>query len=190
MKIVPRCVAIAMVSLVVTAFSHAQSPGEKDTLAAAKLSPTELHQILDAVEQSAYDTPDSWDDELRAKRVDLGESPGIVLQGRKLLCGATGNCQLFVFRKVNDKWVSLFAGSEVPVVEGFRFGPGVTHGIKDLTVSSNSSAESSERITYKFDGQLYRAGASVKVIGQNGMSSSVISVDCTRSSAGAGLRWS
>jgi hypothetical protein len=73
--------------------------GAKDTFAAARLSAKEIREIVAEVEQSAYDTPDSWESELRVQRVDLGACPGIIVQGSKLLCGGTGNCQTWVFRK-------------------------------------------------------------------------------------------
>jgi hypothetical protein len=157
MKVAASLACAAMLLLALPAASQPQSLGDKDTLAAAQLSAKELRRILEAIEQSAYDTPDSWTKELRARRVDLGASPGIVLQGTKLLCGGTGNCQLFIFRKVNDQWVSLFGRDEAPLAESFEFGPGVTHGIKDLTLATNSSAQSTQRIKYKFDGQIYRS---------------------------------
>ena len=147
----------AMLLFACLAFSQTQSHGPKDTLAAAQLSPKETRQIISAVEQSAYDTPDSWSSELRAKRIDLGNSQGLVLQGSNLLCGGTGNCQLFVFRKVKDTWVSLFEVEHAPLAESFQFGPGTTRGIKDLMIATNSRAESTERVTYKFDGTLYRS---------------------------------
>ena len=107
------------------------------------------------MEQSAYDTPDSWEKELRVRRVDLGSGPGVVLRGTALLCGATGNCQIWVFRKMDGRWVSLF-GNEAPVAEGFQLGPNVTNGIKDLTISANVSADAGGRTTYRFDGKGYR----------------------------------
>jgi hypothetical protein len=133
-----------------------QSLGPKDTFAAAKLSADETKQIIAAVEESAYDTPDSWIKELRVRRVDLGASPGLVLQGTSLLCGGTGNCQVFVLRKANSKWVSLFGTDQAPMAESFQFGPGTTNGIKNFTITAHSSAEAATRTTYKFDGKLYR----------------------------------
>jgi hypothetical protein len=53
------------------------------------LSADEQREILAAVAQSAFDAPDSLEEELSAVRVNLGRSPGIVLQGTKLLCGGT-----------------------------------------------------------------------------------------------------
>ena len=133
-----------------------QHLGPKDTFAAARLSEIDIKQIVAGAEASAYDTPDSWCAELLIRRIDLAGTPGLVVQGSKLLCGATGNCQTWVFRKTGDQWKSLFGGDEAPVVEGFRFGPVSTHRIPDLTVWSNTSAEARQKATYKFDGEQYR----------------------------------
>jgi hypothetical protein len=138
------------------ALPQTQSLGPKDTFAAARLSAKEIHEIVEGVEPSAYDTPDSWNKELRVRRVDLGGSPGIVVQGSKLLCGGTGNCQTWVFRKANNKWVSLFRNEQAPIAESFQLGPAVTHNIKDFEIVTNSSAGAGERVTYKFDGMFYR----------------------------------
>lgn len=138
------------------AISQMQTLGPKDTVAAARLSAKEIQEIVAQVEQSAYDTPDSWESELRVQRVELGTSPGIIVQGSKLLCGGTGNCQTWVFRKAAGKWISLMAKDQVPIAEGFSLGPHVTAGIKDFSISANTSAESGKNITYKFDGKFYR----------------------------------
>jgi hypothetical protein len=134
-----------------------QSLGPTDTFAAAKLSPKEIRQVLDAVEKSAYDTPDSWTKELRARKVNLGSSTGLVVQGTSLLCGGTGNCQTWCFRKANNTWVSILAGDHAPMASGFQLGPGVTHGVKDFTIVSHLSAEREDRVVFNFDGTVYRA---------------------------------
>jgi len=134
-----------------------QSLGSRDTFAAAKLSAREAQEVIDAVEISAYDTPDFWKKELRVKRVDLGSYPGLVVQGSNLLCGATGNCQLWIFRKAGGKWLSMFGSDQAPIAEGFQLGPARSQGVKDLAIAANSSAEASQRVTYKFDGKQYRA---------------------------------
>ena len=136
---------------------QAQLPGPNDTFASAGLSAKEVHEIVAAVEASAYDTPDSWTSELRVKKVALGSAPGLIVRGTKLLCGATGNCQTWVFRKADGNWFSLFKSEEPPVVESAQLGPSVTNGIKDLSVGANLSAQSSQRVTYKFDGTEYRS---------------------------------
>lgn len=137
-------------------FAQARDLGPKDTFAAAGLTAKEVREITDGVEQSAYDTPDSWASELRVRRVDLGSFPGMVVRGTKLLCGGTGNCQTWVFRKAAGKWVSMFGGDQAPLADSFQFGPTSTGGVKDFTITGNSSAEDSHRVIYKFDGKLYR----------------------------------
>jgi hypothetical protein len=53
--------------------------------------------------------------------------------------------------------MSLFSNDRVPIAEGFRLGPGITGGIKDFTIMANSSSDTGQRVTYKFDGKFYRA---------------------------------
>jgi hypothetical protein len=137
------------------ASAQMKSLGEKDTVAAAKLSAIEIDEIINAVKKSAYDVPKSWSAELRFRRVDLGIGPGIVVQGTSLLCGGTGNCQIWVFRKAKANWVSLFKNDQTVLADAFQFGPTQTHHIKDLTVATNLSAEETRRVTYKFDGRRY-----------------------------------
>jgi hypothetical protein len=132
-----------------------QARASMTSLNAVGLSAAEMRQIVSAVERVAFDTPESWTDELSARRIDLGASAGLVLRGAHLLCGATGNCQVFVLRRVNGRWVSLFE-RQAPIAEAFQFGPHATNGIKDFTVVSNTSAESGQRTTYRFDGRFYR----------------------------------
>jgi hypothetical protein len=59
-------------------------------------------------------------------------------------------------RKTSGRWVSLFGDEQAPMAESFELGPNATHGIKDLTVTTNSSAEAGHRVTYRFDRQIYR----------------------------------
>lgn len=133
-----------------------QSLGPGDTFSAAKLSGQEVQEIVAAIAQSAFDTPDSWTEELRIRRVDLGASAGLIAQGSKLLCGGTGNCQVFVLRKIGKKWLSLFGNEQAPIADGFQFGPGTTNGIKDFTITAHTSAQSQTRTNYKFDGTVYQ----------------------------------
>jgi hypothetical protein len=142
--------------LFLSAVSQMERLGPNDTFRTAQLTKREVEELLRQVEDSAFDTADDWPSELRVRRVDLGGSPGIIIQGTKLLCGATGNCQTWVFRKAENKWISLFAGDQVLIIEGFQIGSAATNGIKDFKVVANSSAETEERITYHFDGHFYR----------------------------------
>ena len=138
------------------ALAQMQTIGLNETYAAAKLSSTEVREIIAGVDQSAYDTPDSWEKELRVRRVDLGSLPGLVVRGTNFLCGATRNCRIWVFRRVDGRWVSLFGNDEAPVAESFQVGPNVTNGVKDLTISVNVSAADGKHTTYQFDGKVYR----------------------------------
>jgi hypothetical protein len=72
-------------------------PSDKDDIAAAKLPPAEVRQILDHVEQTSFDVPDSWPTELRLPRMSIAGSDGLVVRGTALLCGGTGNCQTCCF---------------------------------------------------------------------------------------------
>ncbi|MCU1299207.1 MAG: hypothetical protein JWO91_3485 [Acidobacteriaceae bacterium] len=139
------------------ALPQMQSLGPKDVFNSVGLSAIEVREIVEQAEQSAYDTPDDWKKELRVRRANLGNSSGLVVQGSKLLCGGTGNCQTWVFHKVDNKWVSLFPNDRVPIAESFRLGPGVGDGIKDFTIVTNSGAEAAQTVTYRFDGKFYRA---------------------------------
>lgn len=142
--------------LSVPAASQMERLGPNDTFTAARLNKNEMEELVRQVQDSAFDIADDWQSELRVRRVDLGHSPGIIIQGTKLLCGATGNCQTWVFRQLDERWISLFPSDNVPIVEGFHIESGVTHGIRDFKVVANLSAESEKRITYHFDGKFYR----------------------------------
>jgi hypothetical protein len=154
-SIVKQFRVLCLVSALTT-FANTKTLGAADTFAAAKLTKKEITQLIPVLQQLAYDIPDSWNTELRAWRVDLGNRPGLVLEGTNLLCGGTGNCQIFVFRNVNEQWVSLFQ-AEAPIGDTFTFGPDTTNGIKDLNVASNQSAQTEHRARYRFDGQFYRS---------------------------------
>ena len=130
--------------------------GNQETFLAAKLTAAERKQIIDQVENTSFDVPDSWDSELRVRRVSLGEADGLVIRGTQLLCGGTGNCQTWVFRRSQGNWFNLFE-QEAPVVSGFGFDQEATGGIKNFLVSANSSVAMESRILFKFDGKLYRA---------------------------------
>jgi hypothetical protein len=50
----------------------------------------------------------------------------------------------------------LFENEQAPIAESFQFGPAIAHGIKDLTVTRMSAVDG-QRVTYTFDGSVYRA---------------------------------
>ena len=128
---------------------------DHETFLAAKLTETERKQIIDQVENTSFDAPDSWATELRVRRVSLGESDGLIIRGTWLLCGGAGNCETWVFRCTPGKWLNMFE-LEAPIVSGFAFEQKASGGIKNFLVSANSSAAKESRILFKFDGKVYR----------------------------------
>ncbi len=147
---------ILVLTAVTVALAQTQRLRDDETIAKLNLSATELKQVISGVEAAAFDFPDSWEKELRGRRLSLGAAPGLLLQGTELLCGGTGNCQIFVFRRVGKNWAPLFAGEEAPIVEGFSFGPASRQGIKDLHVVAHEAAGKAASTVYRFDGEFYR----------------------------------
>lgn len=130
---------------------------ENDTFRAARLTPSEQEQVFQEVAGISFDTPDSWESELRVRRVNMGGiEEGLVVQGSTLLCGGTGNCATFLLRRVNSKWIAMF-DEQAPIASGFGFGPESNNGLKNFVISANQSADLEKYTVYKFDGKLYRA---------------------------------
>jgi hypothetical protein len=125
-----------------------------ETLQHAQLAASELTQILEQVASTSYDTPDSWPKELCIRRVSLGSVDGLVLQGTDLLCGATGNCQTWVFRRDGAKWMSLFR-DQAPIASGFGFDTQVSHGVRNLVLASTTSAETTAYTVFAYNGRAY-----------------------------------
>ena len=128
--------------------------GEEDTFFAATLNGAEQQQILEQVANSSFDSPDSWLQELRIRRVSMGESAGLVIRGTHLLCGATGNCETWIFRRAHDRWLNALDG-EAPLASGFGF-VRQTAAIKDWVIVANRSADAAGWTRYRFDGEFYR----------------------------------
>lgn len=132
-----------------------RSLADGDTFQAAKLSSTEMDGVFKQVERTSFDYPDSWQSELRVRKVSLGDTDGLVVRGTRLLCGATGNCQTWVFRRSNGRWVSMFQ-YQAPIISAFGFADKTSHGIRDLATLAQASAESSAYSVFAFDGDFYR----------------------------------
>jgi hypothetical protein len=128
---------------------------DHETLLAAKLTETERKQIIEQVENTSFDAPDSWATELRVRRVSPGQWDGLLIRGSKLLCGGTGNCETWLFRRTSGRWLNMFE-QEAPMVSGFAFEQETSGGIKNFLVSANSSAAKESRTLFKFDGKVYR----------------------------------
>ena len=140
---------------------------DKETLSAAQLSGGEVDEIISQVEETSFDTAEDWPAELRARRLRLGESDGLVVQGTRLLCGGTGNCQTWLFRRVEGKWRGLFA-DQAPIGEGIAF-TGESHGgLPDVVIDANVSASASVRTVFTFDDRFYRVATCFTVADEAG----------------------
>jgi hypothetical protein len=71
---------------------------------------SQIRQITAQIEKTSFDAPDSWEQELRIRRVALGQADVLVVRGTSLLCGATGNCQAWVFLRSQQQWRNLIQG--------------------------------------------------------------------------------
>jgi len=127
-----------------------------ETFQAAKLSSNEANGILKQVEETSFDYPDSWQLELRVRRLSLGDTDGLVVRGTRQLCGGTGNCQTWVFRRQsNGRWISMFQ-RQAPIISAFGFADHTSRGIRDLVTLAHTSAETSSYDVFAFDGIFYR----------------------------------
>jgi hypothetical protein len=146
------------------------------TFRQAQLSDGERKQIIEQIENTSFDSPDSWDTELQIQRTSLGQSAGLIVRGTQLLCGATGSSQTWVFRLSQGKWLNMFA-KEAPILSEFKFEQDENQGIKNLLVSSALSANTQQRTLFKFDGKVYRKSDCYEV-SQDGGAEKVVHVPC------------
>jgi hypothetical protein len=139
---------------------------EFETFKAAKLSSNEANGILKQIEETSFDYPDSWQSELRVRRLSLGDRDGLVVRGTRLLCGGTGNCQTWVFRQqANGRWVSMFQ-RQAPIISAFGFADHTSRGIRDLVTLAHASAETSSYKVFAFDGNFYREAECYELSGR------------------------
>jgi hypothetical protein len=127
---------------------------DQETFAATTLTGAEQKQVLDQVQATSFDTPDSWTDELRVRRISLGRTDGLVICGTRLLCGATGNCETWLFRRANGRWLNMFDG-EAPVVTSVGFVK-QTKNVRDVVATAHVATGTATWTQYAFDGRFYR----------------------------------
>ncbi|HKW01574.1 MAG TPA: hypothetical protein VJN96_17235 [Vicinamibacterales bacterium] len=126
-----------------------------ETVAAARLTPAEKREIFSQLDNTSFDTPDSWDKEALIRRLRLGDSDGLVVQGSKLLCGGTGNCATWVFRRTKDGWRNLVSG-DAPLASAFGFSDAMTNGVPNLVLETHLSADVTRRTVFTFNGGVYQ----------------------------------
>ena len=128
---------------------------DTETLSAVRLTAAEEREVLDQMERTSFDVPDSWAQEMRIRRVSLGAVEGLVVRGSSRLCGGTGNCQTWIFRRVGGRWRDAFA-STAPIAASVGIGR-ASASTKDVFLTANTSADTESWTRYRFDGRHYRA---------------------------------
>jgi hypothetical protein len=103
-----------------------------------------------AIHKCAADANDAADtfQRVRARRTDLGNAPGFVLEGTGCLCDA-GNCRFWL---VTADMQTLFEGT----AQTYALLPSTTTGRFDLITASHLSMTDSARALYAFDGTKYQ----------------------------------
>jgi len=122
-----------------------------DTFRDAGIPPAQIRQITALVEKTSFDAPDSWEQELRIRRVALGQADVLVVRGTDLLCGATGNCQAWVLLRSRQQWRNLIVGVG-PLASGLGFEGQVSNGFKNLVLVTNAGGQKHRYTRYRFDG--------------------------------------
>jgi hypothetical protein len=97
--------------------------------------------------------------ELLARRVDMGEGAdhGLVLQGNDRLCGGTGNCATWFFRKEGTDWKLLEPKNYAPQVSEFGFLSLKHNDLNDLVVAYQDSSGTETIELLEFNGSVYES---------------------------------
>jgi hypothetical protein len=130
-------------------------PGPADVIAKAGLSRAQLAGIVAQVAATSFDKPADWRIELRIRRGRIEGAPVLVVRGANLLCGATGGCETWLFRREGARWINAIMG-EAPVADAIALGPHRSNGRLDLVAGNRVSATRSIFAVYAFDGRSYR----------------------------------
>jgi hypothetical protein len=125
------------------------------TFSRAGIPPAEVRQVVKQIGSTSFDMPNSWDDELRVRRMALGEADVLVVRGTTLLCGGTGNCQTWVFLRAKAQWRSLIAG-DAPLASGLGFEDVDKGALKNLVLVANAGGQKDRYTRYRYDGRNYR----------------------------------
>jgi hypothetical protein len=88
-------------------------------------------------------------------RLDRRGRVGIEVKTVSPWCGATGNCEVYVFDSRTADLLVKDGGWD------FGFRQSTHHGVYDFYTRSNTSAGSGTRVEYEFDGEVYRRVRSI-----------------------------
>ena len=156
-----RLIPIIIVSVFAATASAAELPRAQTivvnkTFQEAGISPAERQQIVSAL---ASDPNADWEEgrasELRYCRVSLSaqKTDGILVSSVSPHdCGATGNCPVWLFKSGEGK-LKLILSSAFADRIGIQ--DSTAHGLRNLVLWANLSAETSEVDLFVFDGERY-----------------------------------
>lgn len=134
---------------------------EGQPIAEIGLKPKELADVLSIVLSTSkhgpvsdFRSPSALEEKLLARHVDMGEgtNKGLDVHGRGLLCGASGNCPTWFFRRPHAKW-ELVLGGQWP--GAFAFIPPKHNGLLDLVLIAHMSAGEAPTDVWQFNGTLF-----------------------------------
>ena len=145
-----------------------QSLNSSDTFANAHISKATQTRIAELLEQNSVD----WDrgrlSQLRARRVSLmpEKNDGLALLSTATEdCGATGNCFFTILQQNEKGWRVVLRET---AIEGFTIINDTHHGLYDIKLSTNDSAESSLLYVAAFDGNEYHFIRCSRVVERKG----------------------
>jgi len=145
-------------------------PSTADTFVASGLRAAARKEIFQDIAITAYDTPESWDAELRVRHETVGPWHVAVVRGTSLLCEATGNCQTWLFRLDGRHWVNVIAAGQAPVIDGLSLTRAGRGRPWRLATRTRKSAHESVFAEWRFDGRLFqRARCRVSAVDSEGL---------------------
>jgi hypothetical protein len=126
------------------------------------LKPTELNDMLSTLISTGKHgavgdlrSPAALKEQLLARHVDMGEGSdkGLDVHGRGQLCGASGNCATWFFRRSDSKWLLVLGG---PWPGAFAFIPPKHNGLFDLVLLNHLSADEAPTDVWQFNGTKFQ----------------------------------
>lgn len=127
-----------------------------------RLAPLELVRAFDTDQEDCIvgDLRIAFRRQFRMVEKDLnddGKPEYVVKTYGSCFCGAVGNCQIKFFRKRGKRYESLIVGKAAG--KQFSLLRTKSHGYRDIRIWSHHSADESFVVTYKFDGNKYKASS-------------------------------
>jgi hypothetical protein len=124
-------------------------PAQKRAAILRALKPS-LHRDLQSEFLDA-DELDALQKSLHIEEVTTPSGPILLVQGWGTeMCGAVGNCAVWVLDKNDRLILDRGVGKRVTVSRTLR------HGLPDIVIASHMSASEENRVTYGFNGTRYR----------------------------------